>query len=115
MWTSCAAVSEKSDKKQRHGSILNSAHLGNTDSNGLALSGHEDDLLVGVNAGIVPQQTGKHQLGAVADGVDSRVLDDKALVRAEERLERLDDLAQVRLVAAVVVLPLGIENIVQRD
>ena len=70
---------------------------------------------MGVNAGVIPEQTGKHQLGAVADGVDSRVLADKALVRAEQRLERLDDLAQVRLVAAVVVLPLGIENIVQRD
>lgn len=67
-----------------------------------------------LNAGVVPQQAGQHQLGAVADGVDGRVLDNKALVGAEERLERLDDLAQVRLIAAVVVLPLGVKHVVQR-
>ncbi len=70
---------------------------------------------MGVDAGVVAQQTGKHQLGAVADGVDGRVLDHEALVGAEQGLERHDDLAQVRLVAAVVILPLGVEDVVQRD
>lgn len=69
---------------------------------------------MGVDASVVAQKTRQHQLGAVADGVDSRVLDDQALVGAEEGLEGLDDLAQVRLVAAVVILPLGVEHVVQR-
>jgi hypothetical protein len=68
-----------------------------------------------VDLSVVPQQTRQHQLGAVAHSIDSRVLDDKALVRAQQRLERLDNLAQVRLVTAVVVLPLGIEHVVQRN
>lgn len=68
-----------------------------------------------VNASVIPQQARQHQLGAVADSVDSRVLDHKTLVRAEQRLERLNDLAQVRLVATVVVLPLRVEHVVQRN
>lgn len=61
------------------------------------------------------QQTGKHELSTIADGVDRAVLDNDALVAHQKTLERRDDLAQVGLVAVVVVEPLGIENIVQSD
>jgi hypothetical protein len=70
---------------------------------------------MGLNARIVSEQTRQHQLCSVADCIDSRVFDDEPLVRAKQRLEGLDDLAQVRLVAAIVVLPLSVENVVQRD
>lgn len=59
--------------------------------------------------------TGKHELGTVAHGVDGAVLDHETLVRAEQRLERADDPAEVRLVHRVVVEPLGVEDVVERD
>lgn len=95
------------------GSLLNVAHLRNGKSNGLALGGNENDLLVGRNVLLEPQETGNHELGAVADGIDGRVLDDNALVRRQKSLEGLDDAAQGRLVATVVVLPLSIKNVVE--
>ena len=61
------------------------------------------------------QKTRNHQLGTVADGVDSAVLDDNTLVGGEQALERADDLAQVRLVTLVVVHPLGVHNIMQSN
>ena len=63
----------------------------------------------------VSKKTRKHQLGTVADGVDSAVLDDQTLVRGQEGLKRRDDLAEVRLVASVVHLPLSVENVVKSD
>lgn len=61
----------------------------------------------------ISEETGKHELSTVADGVDSAVLDDEALVARKESLKRRDDLAKVRLVPGVVHLPLGVENVVQ--
>lgn len=61
----------------------------------------------------ISQETGKHQLGTVADSVDGAVLDNKTLVRRQEGLEGRDDLAEVRLVAGVVHGPLGIEDVVE--
>jgi hypothetical protein len=63
----------------------------------------------------VAEETRNHQLGTVADGVDSAVLDDNTLVAGEQGLERADNLAEVRLVAVVIVNPLGIHHIVQSD
>lgn len=63
----------------------------------------------------IAEETGKHELSTVADGVDSAVLDDKTLVRNEKSLERRDDLAEVGLVAGVVHGPLSIQNIVQSN
>ena len=61
----------------------------------------------------ISKETGKHQLGTVADSIDGAVLHNETLVRRQERLEGRNDPAQVRLVAGVVHGPLGIENIVQ--
>jgi hypothetical protein len=61
------------------------------------------------------QQTGKHELGTVADGVDRAVLNNDTLVARQETLEGRDDVAQVGLVAVVVVNPLRVENVVQSD
>lgn len=74
-------------------------HERNTERNGLSLGGHEDNLLVDLDVGLVPEQTGDHELGSVADGVDGRVLDDQPLVAGKERLERSDDSSEVRLCA----------------
>jgi hypothetical protein len=63
----------------------------------------------------VSQQTRDHKLGTIADSVDGRVLDDDTLVGGEQRLERADDLAEVALIALVVVEVLGVENVVQSD
>jgi hypothetical protein len=41
-------------------------------------------------------KTGKHELGAVADGVNGAVLHDHTLVAGEERLEGRDDSVDTR-------------------
>lgn len=97
------------------GGEFDGGHLSDTDGDGLTLGGHKDDLLVALNAGLVAEKTGDHQLSTVADGVDSAVLNDDTLVAGEQRLKRADDLAEVRLVAVVVVDPLGVHDIVQSN
>jgi hypothetical protein len=70
---------------------------------------------VNLNALLEAEKTGKHELGTVADGVDGAVLDNDTLVAGQKRLEGRDDGTQVRLVTVVVVEPLGVENVVQRN
>ena len=79
------------------GGKLRDAHLGDTDGNGLSLGGHEDDLLVDGDVGVVAQKTGDHELGAVADGVDGAILDDNPLKAGQEHLERFDDASEIGL------------------
>jgi hypothetical protein len=100
---------------------VGSGHLSDTDGNGLSLGGHEDDLLVELDVGFCQrhksdvsvsfhedtntatprltesEQTGKHELGSVTDGVDGRVLDDESLVAGQQGLEGSDDSSKVRL------------------
>lgn len=45
----------------------------------------------------VTEETGNHELGTVADGVDSRVLDDDTLVTGQEGLEGTNNPSEVRL------------------
>jgi hypothetical protein len=59
------------------------------------------------------EETRNHELSTVAHSIDSAVLDNNTLVSREERLQRMDDLAQVRLVALVVVHPLRVHHVVQ--
>lgn len=61
------------------------------------------------------EKTGDHEFSAVADGVDRAVLDDYPLVAGQESLQWGNDVAEVLLVAVVIVHPLGVENIVQSD
>ena len=70
---------------------------------------------MGLNALLEAEETRKHKLGAIADSVDSRVLDNDTLVGGEESLKGLDDLAQSGLIATVVELPLSVENVVEGD
>lgn len=79
------------------GAQVDGAHESDTESNSLSLSRHDDDLLVDLNVGLVSKETRDHELCAVADGVDGRVLDDEPLVTSEERLERSDDASEVGL------------------
>lgn len=97
------------------GSHLDSGHLGNAEGDCLTLGGHDDDLLVELDARLVAEQTGDHELGTIANGVDGRVFDDDTLVGKQECLERSDRSSQVRLVVVIVVNPLGVENVVHRD
>jgi hypothetical protein len=94
---------------------LNSGHLCVGEGDGLTLGGHEDDFLVDLNALLETEKTGKHKLRTVADGVDGAVLHDNALVAGQKTLEGRDDSAEVRLVAVVVVDPLGVKNVVESD
>lgn len=94
---------------------LDSGHLCIGKGDSLTLGGHEDNLLVNLNALLETEKTGKHELSTIADGVDRAVLDDDALVAGEKALEGRDDVTEVRLVAVVVVEPLGIENVVESD
>jgi len=66
------------------GREVDSRHHGNTDSDGFALGGHEDNLLIDLDVSLISQKTGNHELGTVADGVDSAVLDDDTLVADEQ-------------------------------
>jgi hypothetical protein len=59
----------------------------------LALSGHEDNLLMDLDALLESQQTGKHELSTVADGVDRAVLNHDTLVAHQKALQGCDDLA----------------------
>lgn len=94
---------------------LDGGHLCVGKGDSLTLGGHEDNLLVDLNALLETEETGQHKLGTVADGVDRAVLDDNALVAGEKALEGRDDVTEVRLVAVVVVDPLGVEDIVESD
>ena len=97
------------------GRELDGGHLGDSDGDGLSLGGHENDLLVELNVGFceregsfrgrsthegerrtVAKETGDHELGSVADGVDGTVLDNDTLVASKEDLERSNDSTKVR-------------------
>ena len=70
---------------------------------------------MGLNTLLEAKETRQHELGTIADSVDSRVLDNDSLVGGKESLEGLNDLAESGLVATVVELPLSVEDIVEGD
>lgn len=51
-----------------------SGHLSNGDADGFTLGGDDDDLLVDLDSVFVTEDTGEHDLGTIADGVDRRIL-----------------------------------------
>jgi hypothetical protein len=79
------------------GAEVDGTHEGDTESDGLSLGGHDDDLLVDFDVGLVSEKTRDHELGSVADGVDGRVLNNESLVAGEEGLEGSDDSTKVGL------------------
>ena len=88
-----------------------SRHLCNANSNGLALGCHQDHLIIALDARLKAEESRDHELGTVADGIDSAVLHDEALEVRQENLEGHDDAAQVGLVLEVVERPLGVEEV----
>ena len=90
-------------------------HLCVGESDGLTLGGHENDFLVDLNALLETEKTGQNELITVVDSVDRAVLNDNALVASQKTLKGRDDSAEVRLVAVVVVEPLGVKNVVESD
>ena len=90
-------------------------HLGDGEGNGLTLGGDQDDLAANLDATLVSEDTGKHELGSVAHRVDGGVLDDDPGVGGQEDLERHDDSAEVVLVVGVLEVPLGIKDVVHGD
>ena len=87
-------------------------HLSNGNSDGLTLGRHQDYLVIDVNVVCEPKQTGDHQLGTVADGIHSGILDDHSLVVRKEGLEGHDNSAEVGLVLGAVIDVLGIKDVV---
>mmetsp|Transcript_81043 Transcript_81043/g.212769 ORF Transcript_81043/g.212769 Transcript_81043/m.212769 type:complete len:499 (-) Transcript_81043:21-1517(-) len=87
-------------------------HLRHARRDGLALGGHHDNLRADLDVLLKAQHARDHELGAVADGVDSAVLDHNARVRGEDELEGHDHAPQVLLVAHVVVHVLRVQHVV---
>jgi hypothetical protein len=94
---------------------LNGRHLRVCERNRLTLGGHENNLLVDLDALLESEKTGKHELSTVADGVNRAILNNNALVARQKALKGRDDVAKVGLVAVVVVQPLGVEHVVEGD
>ena len=90
-------------------------HHSDGQADGFTLRRHDDDLLVHLDAVLVPQNSGQHDFGAVADRVDGRIFHHDFLVTSQECFERLDDPSQVGLVLVVVVQPLGVQDVVHGD
>jgi len=87
-------------------------HLGDRNGDGLTLGGDDNDLGSDFNAGFVAEDTGEHELGTVADGVDGGVLDHNTGVAGQEDLERHDNSTQVLLVVVLLEVPLGVLDVV---
>mmetsp|Transcript_9193 Transcript_9193/g.18618 ORF Transcript_9193/g.18618 Transcript_9193/m.18618 type:complete len:229 (+) Transcript_9193:540-1226(+) len=88
------------------------AHLRDAHGHSLSLRGHNNNLLPHINAVREPKKSRNHQLGAIAYSIDGRVLDDDPLLVDQEKLEGLDDAAEVGLVFRRVVDVLGVKDVV---
>ena len=89
-------------------------HGGDGHSNGLSLGGDDDTLGADFDVAGEAQDSGQHELGAVADGVDGAVFGHDARVVGEESLERQDDSPEVGFVLVVFVFILGVQHVVHR-
>ena len=67
-----------------------SRHLCNTEGDGLTLGGDENDVIINLNVVGKSEKTRHHQLGTIADGVDSTVFDNNTLMVDEQQLKGLD-------------------------
>lgn len=97
------------------GGQLYGGHLRDTEGNGFSLGGHQDNLLVDLDALLVTEETGNHELSTVADSIDGTVLDHDTFIGGEERLEGPDNTAEVGLITGVVHHPLRVQQIVKSD
>lgn len=61
------------------------------------------------------QQSRNHKLSTIADSIDSAILNDDTLVRAQQALKGTNDTAEIRLITLVVIHPLGIKDIMEGD
>jgi len=68
-----------------------------------------------LNALVVTQEARDHELRTIANRIYGCILDNEPLVCAKQGLKRLDNLAEKSFIAVVIILPLGIENIVQSN
>lgn len=71
--------------------------------------------MIGQKPLTISKQTWNHQLGTVADGIDSTVLDHDSLVCGEKGLKRGDHSSQIRLITGVVLHPLRIQHVMESD
>jgi len=90
-------------------------HLSDGNSDGLTLGGDEHDLLADLDAGLVAEHSGEHELGTVADSVNRGVLHDDSLVLNEQDLKGHDDAAEISLAAVLLEVPLGVLDVVHGD
>lgn len=97
------------------GSELGGGHLSDRNSDGLTLCRDEDDFLADLDVVVVSEYSGKHELSAVTDRVDCRVLDDDSREANEEDLEGENNSSEVALVLEVLESPDSVLNVVHRD
>ena len=111
-------------RRHLHITTLAHTHLRNAHSDRLAFRRHQHHLLAHLDAVGEAQQTGDHQLRAVANGVHRRVLHHDLLVLDQQHLQRTDHATQVLLALhltlrlfthlAVLVAPLRVQHVVHR-
>lgn len=96
------------------GSNHGCTYLANAESHSFSLSGHEDYLFADFYLRVLAQNTGQHELCALANGVYGRVLDDYAREVHQQYLEWHDRPPEVGLVPIRLLKPLGIQHVVHR-
>lgn len=61
----------------------------------LTLGGHEDNFFIDRDVCFIAEQSGNHQLGTIADRVDSAVFYDDTLITNEQGFQRANDTSQI--------------------
>ncbi|URE22934.1 hypothetical protein MUK42_17056 [Musa troglodytarum] len=85
--------------------------LGNPQSDGFTLCGHQHNFLPNLDIILKSQQSRNHQLCSIANSIDCGVLDNQPLVAGEQHLQWHHHPSQVALILEIVIHPLGIQHI----
>ena len=89
-------------------------HLSNGKGDSLTLSGDKGNLVADLDVAFITEDTGEHELGAIADSVDGGVLDYNTLVADKENFEGHNNAAEIFFVVVLLEVPLSILDVVHR-
>jgi len=90
-------------------------HLSDGNGDCLTLGGDEDDLTADFDAGLVSEDSGKHELGTVADSVDGGVLNNDSGVLNKQDFEGHNDTTEIVLISVLLKVPLSVLDVVHGD